>query len=364
MKKILKLVLMSALCLGLGFVLTGCGSSNPYSSYDLSEYITLPDYDSYETTVPEVSITDEDIEKEIATRLENAKTTEKITEGTVAEGDTVTISFEGELADGTKDENMNSDGYDLKLGSGGMIDGFEAGLYGATIGEEVTLNLTFPNPYQPNEDYSGKDVIFKVTVLSKNVDVIPELNEEFVKANSDYQTVDEYKAAVAKELEQTKYDEQLYNLKYELYSKLVGETEVLKYPEKQVKKQCKELEESYEQMAKNSGIEWEDYLSDTLKVDQETFDEKVEEYAKELVKQEMIIYAVADKEGLTVTDEEYDTYLNSMLESSGFKDEDAFKEYTGMSLKKYAKKYKMDRDLLLTKELDTIYERLTTEESE
>lgn len=359
MKKVFKLVLMSALCLGLGFVLSGCGSSDPYSNYDLSEYITLPDYDSYEAAVPEVNITDADIEEEIKSRLENAKTTQKITEGTVAEGDTVTIAFEGELADGTKDENMNSDGYDLKLGSGGMIDGFEAGLYGATIGEEVTLNLTFPDPYQPNEDYSGKDVIFKVTVLSKNVDVIPEFNEEFVKANSDYTTLDEYRAGVAKELEQSEYDEQLSSAKYDLYSKLVSETEVLKYPDKEVKQQVKELEESYKQMAENSGAEWEDYLSDTLKVDQETFDEKIEEYAKELVKQEMIIYAVADKEGLTITDEEYDTYLKNMLESSGFKDEDAFKEYTGMSLKKYAEKYKFSRDLLLTKEMDTIYERLT-----
>ena len=111
-------------------------------------------------------------------------------------------------------------------------------------------------------------------------------------------------------------------------------------------------------MAKNSNVDWEDYLTDTLGVTQEQFDEQVELYAKELVKQEMIIYAIAEKEGLSVSDEEYDTYLDNMLASSGFQDEAAFKEYTGMSLKKYAKTYNLDRDLLLTKELDTIYERL------
>ena len=282
-----------------------------------------------------------------------------MTEGTVAEGDAVTIKFEGALADGTSVDGMSSDSYDLTLGSGSMIDGFEEGLYGAAIGEEVTLNLTFPDPYTANEELSGKDVTFKVTVLSKNVSTTPEFNEDFVKENSDYETVEEYRAAVAKELEQSEYDEQLYEIKSELYSQIVSETEVAKYPEKEVKEQVKELNKSYEQLAENSGKEWEEYMEDTLGVDQEEYDEQIDLYAKELVKQEMIIYAIAEKEDLSVTDEEYDQYLENMLASSNFEDEKAFKEYTGMSLKKYAETYKLDRDLLLTKELDKIYDRLT-----
>lgn len=358
MKKFVKSAMICIFCFCMVIAMAGCGSSKPYSSYDLSEYITLPDYDSFETTAPDVTITDDDIDAEIQKNLEAAATTEKITEGTVNEGDTVTISFDGTLEDGTKDAGMTSEGTDLVLGSGSMIDGFESGLYGVTIGEEVTLNLTFPDPYKNKEEYSGKNVTFKVKVLSKNVEKVPELDEEFVKANSDYESVADYRNAIAKELEQNEYDEQLYNIKSTLYSKLVSDTEVIQYPDKEVKKQIKELEETYKNMAKNSNVDWEDYLTDTLGATQEQFDEQVELYAKELVKQEMIIYAIAEKEGLSVSDEEYDTYLDNMLASSGFKDEAAFKEYTGMSLKKYAKTYKLDRDLLLTKELDTIYERL------
>ena len=358
MKKFIKSAMICIFCFCMVIAMAGCGSSKPYSSYDLSEYITLPDYDSFETTAPDVTITDDDIDAEIQKNLEAAATTEKITEGTVNEGDTVTISFDGTLEDGTKDAGMTSEGTDLVLGSGSMIDGFESGLYGATIGEEVTLNLTFPDPYKNKEEYSGKNVTFKVKVLSKNVEKVPELDEEFVKANSDYESVADYRNAIAKELEQNEYDEQLYNIKSTLYSKLVSDTEVIQYPDKEVKKQIKELEETYKNMAKNSNVDWEDYLTDTLGVTQEQFDEQVELYAKELVKQEMIIYAIAEKEGLSVSDEEYDTYLDNMLASSGFQDEDAFKEHTSMSLKKYAKTYKLDRDLLLTKELDTIYERL------
>ena len=98
----------------------------------------------------------------------------------------------------------------------------------------------------------------------------------------------DYRNAIAKELEQNEYDEQLYNIKSTLYSKLVSDTEVIQYPDKEVKKQIKELEETYKNMAKNSNVDWEDYLTDTLGVTQEQFDEQVELYAKELVKQEMI----------------------------------------------------------------------------
>ena len=161
-----------------------------------------------------------------------------------------------------------------------------------------------------------------------------------VYKRQDYETVEEYRAAVAEELEQSEYDEQLYEIKSELYSQIVSETEVAKYPEKEVKEQVKELNKSYEQLAENSGKEWEEYMEDTLGVDQEEYDEQIDLYAKELVKQEMIIYAIAEKEDLSVTDEEYDQYLENMLASSNFEDEKAFKEYTGMSLKKYAETYK------------------------
>ena len=359
MKKFLSTLMILTMCAGMSLSLAGCGSSEPYSGYDLSEYIKLPDYNSFETSLPQISITDDDISKEINSRLEAAATTDKITEGTVEKGDSVTVKFKGTLADGSSPEGMNSEGYDLTLGSGSMIDGFEEGIFGATIGEEVSLDLKFPDPYTNNEELSGKDVNFKVTVLSKNVKNVPELNEEFVKANSEQETVEDYKTAVAKELEQKAYDEELYKIKSELYSQIVSETEVIKYPEKELKKQIKELNKSYKELAKNSGKDWEEYRDETLGVNEEEYDEQIELYAQELIKQEMIIYEIAKKEDLEVTEEEYDEYLKNMLASSNFEDEKAFKEYTGMSLEKYAETYKLDRDLILTKELDKIYDRLT-----
>ena len=358
MKKTVSVSLTAVLAVCMMIALTGCGGGEPYEDYDLTEYITLPDYNSYEVEEPEVLIEDADIEEEIQSRLEEAATTEKVTEGTVEEGDSVTISFEGTLADGSSVDGMSSDSYELTLGSGSMIDGFEEGLYGATIGETVTLDLQFPDPYNNNEELSGKDVTFEVTVLSKNVQNVPEFNEDFVKENSDYETVEEYRSSVASDLEEQEYNNQLSTIKEELYMKLVDETEVKKYPEKEVDDYFDELDEYYRYGAETSGYEDWDAFLESQDMTQEEYEEQIQLYAEEYVKQEMVIYLFAQVEGVEVTDEEYDQFLQDNLEAAGFESEDDFKHYTGMSLEEYAETARLERNMLLTKELDMLYDRL------
>ena len=357
MKKIISILLTLILVLGLAITFTGC-ASEPYSKYDLTEYITLPDYNKYKVETPDVKVTDKEVAAEIDEILKNAATTKAVTKGTVNKGDSVKISYEGTLKDGTTSEGMSTDGTTITLGSAGYIDGFEEGLYGATIGKTVTLDLKFPDPYTNNTDLSGKEVTFKVTIISKNVEVIPEFNETFVKENSEFKSIAEYKSSLKKDLEQEKYDKELYEIKSDLYSKIVENTTVIKYPEKEVEEQIKVLNEYYQNYASSYGYEWKDFLSNQLKTDQEGYDNMVKLYAQEVVKQEMVIYLLAQEEELEVTDEEYETYLENMLTSSGFESEKDFKEYAGMSLKKYAKENRLDRDLLLTKILDVIYDRL------
>lgn len=358
MKKTVSVSLTAVLAVCMMIALTGCGGGEPYEDYDLTEYITLPDYNSYEVEEPEVLIEDADIEEEIQSRLEEAATTEKVTEGTVEEGDSVTISFEGTLADGSSVDGMSSDSYELTLGSGSMIDGFEEGLYGATIGETVTLDLQFPDPYNNNEELSGKNVTFEVTVLSKNVQNVPEFNEDFVKENSDYETVEEYRSSVASDLEEQEYNNQLSTIKEELYMKLVDETEVKKYPEKEVDDYFDELDEYYRYGAETSGYEDWDAFLESQDMTQEEYEEQIQLYAEEYVKQEMVIYLFAQVEGVEVTDEEYDQFLQDNLEAAGFESEDDFKDYTGMSLEEYAETARLERNMLLTKELDMLYDRL------
>lgn len=362
MKKSISMLLVLVLCLGL-FGLTGCGEKaadvkNPYEGVNLDEYITLPDYNVYTTSEPEVKITDEDVEAEIQKRLEAAGTTKDVTKGTVEKGDTVKVSFKGTLEDGSTKDGMNSDGYDMTLGQANMIDGFQEGLYGATIGEPVTLDLKFPDPYPSDETLSGKPVTFEVTVLSKQVPVVPELDEEFVKANSDVKTVDEYRESVKKDLEQESKDEQLYNLKQEILDKISAETEVLKYPEDRVEEMASKLDSYYRSMAEQYGYtEWEKFLDESFKMTQAEFDEQIKLAAQNEVKNEMIVYAIAAKEEMTLTADEYQKSLDDLLKASGM-DEEGFKSYMGMSIEEYAEQNYLGRNILLTKEMDAIYERL------
>lgn len=359
MKKTITTILILIMCLSSVLVLAGCSSKEPYSDYDLTEYITLPDYDSFTTREPEVVITDDDIDEEMDNIVKSYATDEDVKEGTVEKGDKIKISFKGTLADGTTADGMSSDEYSLTLGSGSMIDGFEEGLYGAAIGDTVTLDLTFPDPYQNNTDLSGKDVTFEVTVLSKTVENVPELNDEFVKENyEDYSTVEELRAAVADSMEQDEYESQLREIKQELYNKIVSETEVIKYPEKELDDTIEEVDNSYRQMAESNGYDWEDYRDNSLGVTQEEYESNIELYAQEMVKQQMVIRLIGQKEDITVTDDEFDKYMENLLTSYGFEDEDDFEQYTGMSVDDYVDAYMLDLDYLLTKELDTIYDRL------
>ena len=141
MKKLLSIALITVLCLGL-VLMTGCGGGNiemPYSGYDLTEYVTLPDYDSYTTEKPDVTITDEEIDAAIDEVLAQYPTTVEETEGVVEKGDKVRYSYKGTLADGSTTDGMNADNQEMVLGQASMIDGFQEGMYGATIGEPVSI---------------------------------------------------------------------------------------------------------------------------------------------------------------------------------------------------------------------------------
>lgn len=363
MKKLLSILLIFVLCMGL-VTMTGCGKSeelaNPYEGMDLSEYITLPDYNQYSLTKPVAAeISDADIDAEIQALLESCMTTEDVKEGIVEEGDYLLVDYKGTLADGSTQDGMSSEGVTMgPLGNAGYIPGFEDGLVGAAVGDTVVLDLQFPDPYH-NAELSGQDVTFEVTIHAKKVDVLPELTDDFIAANTDQKTVEEYRAYVKEQLEISDYDSKVYDLQNELYMQIVEETELIAYPEGMVKAEIEKLTADYQEIADTYGYEnWDDFRDDYFQMEQAEYEEQLKLYAESLVKGSMVIYAVAEKEGLTMTEELYTEKLNEMLELAGFASDDDFKAYTGMTIREYADAYNMDKDLLLTDCLDAIYERL------
>ena len=136
--------------------LTGCGSNEKAKKY--SKYVELGDYKGIEYTMDVAEVTDDQVNQQIDSFLDGLAETEEVTDRAVEDGDTVNIDFTG-TKDGEEFEGGSSEGYDLVIGSGSFIDGFEDGLIGHEIGDEVSLDLTFPEEYPQNEDLAGQDVV-------------------------------------------------------------------------------------------------------------------------------------------------------------------------------------------------------------
>ena len=284
---------------------------------DLSDYVTVGEYKGLKLDRITQSVTDDDVQAEIDYDLQ-AKGDE-VKDG-AAEGDVATINFTGTI-DGEEFEDGSADDYELTIGEGSMIDGFEDGIVGMKPGETKELDLTFPDDYY-EEDLAGKAVVFKVT-LQKAVRKA-ELTEDWVTANTDYKSVDEYKASVKKNLEEQAAEAADSTLRDNAWSEVLSASEVKKYPEEDVNAAIDEYKASYETYIEEIGIEMSDFL-DAQGMTQDDFDEQCKETAQARVEQNMIVQEIMNKEGLSI-DNDADK-INSVLYSEyGLNSEDEIKD--------------------------------------
>ena len=325
----------------------------PYD-YDLSEYIKVADYKELPYYVALAEVTDEDLETEIQNTLKSASVTENVEEGVVEDGDVVNISFEGRI-DGETFEGGSSDSYDVTIGTTSMIDGFIEGLIGQPIGSTVTLDLQFPEDYQSAE-VAGKPVVFDVTLNYKKVTTVPELTDDFVKENTDYETVEEFREGLRAELTESRQKSIDSSMNQEMWDYVVANSEVLQYPGPELANalaQADTMEEQYKQQAASYGIEWADYLSMFMGTDEEGFGEMKQEYAESIVKNEMVLYAIARAEDLELSEKEYKQKIKELLESSDLTEEQ-FEEYYGQSIRDYADANNWKTSFLM----DKVYEKI------
>ena len=221
---------------------------------DVSKYVTIGEYKGLTLDRASVTVTDDDVQAEIDHNLEENGT--EVNDGTVEEGDSVTINFTGTI-DGKEFDGGSAEDYDLVIGEGGMIDGFEDGIIGMKKGETKELDLTFPDDYY-EESVAGKPVVFKVTL--QKFTRPSELNDEWVAANTEYKTVDEYRAAVKKELEENEKKSADYDLYSNAWSEVLANSEVKEYPEEDVDKAVEAYKKLNENYVKEAGMEMSDFL--------------------------------------------------------------------------------------------------------
>jgi len=350
-KKAIALSLIGALCLGSMLFMTGCGEKAPYEGYDFSEYVTVGEYKGLEYKKVNVKVSQREIDEEIESRLKDAAETKSVKKGIVEDGDTINVAFEGKI-DGETFEGGSSDSYDITVGSTPMIDGFVEGLVGEEVGDTVTLDLQFPEDYG-KEDLNGKDVVFTVTINSKQVEEVPEYDLDFIKANSDFDNFDDYEASVKADLKASKEADEESEVKSGLWEQIVTASEIIKYP---VEKDdmIETTLNSFKKTAADNDMEWDAYL-EQIGYAEEELTNQVTSYAETKVFQEMIVYAIAEVEGLEVTNEEYEEYMENMLTQSGL-DEETFESSYGMTIEEYCKQEGLRASMLLNKVMDKVIE--------
>ena len=332
--------------------LTGCGEDpNPYSELNLDDYLKVGEYKGVEVKEIDVTVSKNEIGDEIVAALEAAATDEKVKKGQPVENqDTVNIDYVGRI-DGKEFEGGSAEGTDLVLGSGTFIDGFEDGLVGHKVGEKgIKLNLAFPLNYS-SEELQGKDVVFTVDINSATRKVQPEYNLEFVKTQGDYESTEEYEDAVEKQLKASKKSEALESQKTEIWSQVLEDTEVKKYPKDMVQHYIDTYSAQIDTIAEEKDYTREEVMEQLYGITSEdVLQKQFKDSARLLVKQEMLIEYIAGKEGITYTDEDA-AELKENIESQGY-DEEMVEQQTGRTMKQYVHielLYEKVQDFLLDK---------------
>ncbi len=282
---------------------TATESNAAEAELDMGSVSKLGTYKGVEVTKMITTVSDEELDAKIQSIL--TANPERIAVERPAElGDIVNIDFVGML-DGEAFEGGTSAGYDLKLGSGSFIEGFEEGLVGASIGDELSLNLTFPESYH-SADLAGKAVVFDVTVNSIELEQEAVLDNNFVQRMSDFNTVDEFKADTLADLEADKETQAKQQAENDSITAAIANSEFT-INEESVEQMCQqELEYSKVMYPQSYGIEFSDYLTMTGQTE-EQFVENMKDTVRQSFEWELLVDAIIEKEGLTIDDTDYES---------------------------------------------------------
>lgn len=333
MRKVKTSVFYGLLCAAM-VLSAGCSLPDKIGSMTKKEkknndYVTLGEYKSISLKKSDVEA---DMQKQIDQTLDTYATYKTIKKGKVKDGDTVNIFYVGRMNgkkfDGgscTKKESPS--GFDLTIGSGRFIPGFEDQLVGKKIGDTVEVKLTFPDPYTNNPDYSGKKAVFTVTINSiRGKKVLPKLDDEFVKENlTTYDSVDDYKTTLRD-----------YSLEELAWDSVYKASEINDYPQDRIDEMYNQLYTSITYYLSQNNYTLSDYLS-AEKTTSEDFKAQLRDTAKNDVGKQLIYGAIAEKENLEISEEEYQKELKSYLTNYNCEDEEAldkvFQNYYGTNAK-------------------------------
>lgn len=277
----------------------------------LKPEVSLGKYKGVKVDKIDTTVTDEDVDKAIEEERERNARSVAVTDRAVQDKDEIILDFEG-FVDGEAFNGGKGENYPLTIGSGQFIPGFEDQLIGKEIGTECEVNVTFPEDYQANE-LQGKDAVFKCTVREIKEKQLPELDDEFASEVSEFDTLDEYKADVRKNLEDKKQAD-AKSAKEDAVIKAIIEDSKMDIPKAMIDTQKRQMVEEFAQRIQSQGLSFDQYMQFTGTT-AEGLMEQVEPQAMDRIQSRLVLEAIAKAEKLEATDEDFDKEVEKLAES-------------------------------------------------
>lgn len=308
--------------------------------------VTLGEYKGIEVEKKTAEVTDEDINAEIDRVRENNSRMITVDDRATQDGDTVIIDFDG-YVDGEQFEGGKAEDYSLVLGSHTFIDNFEEQLVGKNIGDDVEVNVTFPDQYQA-EELQGKPAVFKVKVKEIKVKELPEVDDEFAQDVSDFDTLAEYKEDLKKKLLESA-EAAISREKEEAVITKIIENAQMDIPEPMVDTQTRQMMQEFAQRIQSQGLSLEQYMQFTGLTPQKMIEE-LKPQALKRIQSRLVLEAVVAAENIEATEEEVQKEIENMA-SMYQMEADKLKDLMGEEEKK-----QISLDVAVQKAVDLVVE--------
>ena len=273
--------------------------------------VTLGDYKGVEVPKSEIAVTDEEVDAEVKKEQDKNARTVAVEDRAAANGDITTIDFEG-FVDGVAFDGGKGTDYALTLGSGTFIPGFEDQLVGANAGDHVEVKVTFPEEYQAKE-LAGKEAVFQCDVKKIETKEVPELDDEFAKDVSEFDTLAEYKEDVKKKLTEKKEKEARTAKENAAVDKAI-ENAQMDIPELMTKTECRQMMDDFSRRMQQQGLSMEQYFQFTGQ-SMDKMMEDMKPQALKRIQRRLVLEKVAEAENIQPSEEEITEEIQKMADA-------------------------------------------------
>lgn len=334
---------------------TACGGAKVPKKYDyddLSKYIKLGKYKGIEYDKVQPAVSDTEVQEAINTALSQATKKKEVKEGIATKDSVVNIDYTGKI-DGKEFDGGKAQGYELNLAESNFIAGFAEQVVGHKVGETFDINVTFPSDYSNNKELAGKGAVFTIKINSLITNSTPEYNDDFVKNNTKFKNTKDYEKNLKKQLLADKKKQASGAERQQIFQQILAKSEVKKYPEKELKEAQNTMIKTYKDLAKKNDASYEKYLKSNLGMDKKTFENQTKVASKNTVKQELVLYALADKYDVDISNKDYNDYLDKLLKNAGYTRSE-YQKASGMKIEEYAEQNNLFSTMLYEKVMDKV----------